>query len=55
MQKIKSLNARLVAMDEEIAETVSANVFLVTMVGIVRKVSNHNTFLPLSFAMLASN
>ena len=55
MQKIKSLNARLVAMDEEIAETVSANVSLVTMVGIVRKVSNHNTFLPLSNAMLASH
>ena len=44
MQKNKSRNARLVAMDEEIVETVSVNVSLVTMDGIVRKVSNHNEF-----------
>ena len=54
MQKNKSQNARLVAMDEEIVETVSVNVSLVTMDGIVRRVSNRNN-LPLNFAMLASH
>ena len=55
MQKNKSRNARLVAMDEGIVETVSVNVSLVTMDGIVRKVSNHHKFLPLNFAMQASH
>ena len=54
MQKSKSRNVRLVAMDAGIVETVSVNVSLVMMDGIVRRVSNRNN-LPLNCAMLASH
>ena len=54
MQKSKCRNVRRLAMDEGIVETVSVNVSLDTMDGIVRRVSNHNN-LPLNSAMLASH